>query len=63
VQIADVLAKAHAAAIVHGDIKPPDVIVTPEGQVKALDFELAKLTEKTTSEKSCLRKSTLVARV
>jgi len=46
-QIASALAAAHTARVAHRDIKPGNAVATSEGQVKVLDFGLAKLMERT----------------
>jgi serine/threonine protein kinase/Tol biopolymer transport system component len=45
-QVVSALAAAHAAGIIHRDVKPENIMIRPDDYVKVLDFGLAKLTER-----------------
>jgi serine/threonine protein kinase len=47
-QVCSALAFAHEKGIVHRDVKPENILVSPSGQVKVLDFGIAKLTSAST---------------
>jgi len=53
-QVCEAVAHAHARLVVHRDLKPHNIVVTPQGHVKLLDFGIARLLDDGVAERTAL---------
>ncbi|MFO1316312.1 MAG: serine/threonine-protein kinase [Burkholderiales bacterium] len=56
-QVADAVAFAHSRLVVHRDLKPGNILVTGDGQVRLLDFGIAKLMEGDSAQETALTRA------
>ena len=53
-QVCEAVSHAHANLIVHRDLKPSNILVTPTGEVRLLDFGIAKLLDDSGAGRRCI---------